>query len=116
MDQRTNFMSNEINAFCNGEGIEMIKSSVNDHRATGCVERTIGSLKNSILTFVRKKTRILEENCRKNPWCIQILKECNVENLAIRGAPRSRSDYGPKKFYEKTLPPKSEVVEECLFR
>ena len=36
-------------------GIEIIKSPVNDHRATGCVERTIGSLKNSILTFAQEK-------------------------------------------------------------
>ena len=48
-------MSNEIKAFCNGEGIEIIKLPVNDHRATGCVERTIGSLKNSILTFAQEK-------------------------------------------------------------
>ena len=48
-------MSIEIKAFCNGEGIEIIKSPVNDHRATGCVERTIGSLKNSILTFAQEK-------------------------------------------------------------
>ena len=55
VDQGTSFMSNEIEAFCNGEGIEIIKFPVNDHRATGCVERTIGSLKNSILTFIQEK-------------------------------------------------------------
>ena len=55
VDQGTSFMSNEIKAFCNGEGIEIIKSPVNDHRATGCVERTIGSLRNSILTFAQEK-------------------------------------------------------------
>ena len=55
VDQGTSFMSNEIKAFCNGEGIEIIKSPVNDHRATGCVERTTGSLKNSILTFAQEK-------------------------------------------------------------
>ena len=55
IDQGTSFMSNAIKAFCNGEGIEIIKSPVNDHRATGCVERTIGSLKNSILTFANEK-------------------------------------------------------------
>ena len=48
-------MSNEIKAFCNGEGIEIIQSPVDDHRTTGCVERTIGSLKNSILTFIQEK-------------------------------------------------------------
>ena len=55
VDHGTSFMSNEIKAFCHGEIIEIIKSPVNDHRATGCVERTIGSLKNSILTFVQEK-------------------------------------------------------------
>ena len=55
VDQGTSFMSNEIKAFRNGEGIEIIKSPVNDHRATGCVERTIGSLKISILTFAQEK-------------------------------------------------------------
>ena len=55
VDQGTSFMSNEIKAFCNGEGIEIIKLPVNDHRATGCVERTIGSFKNSILTFTQEK-------------------------------------------------------------
>ena len=55
IDQGTSFMSTEIIAFCNGEGIEIIKSPVNDHGATGCVERTIGSLKNSILTVAQEK-------------------------------------------------------------
>ena len=63
VDKGMGFMSNEVKSFCNGEGIEIIKSPVNDHRATGCVERTIGSLKNSILTFVQAKiSRILGEN------------------------------------------------------
>ena len=55
VDQGTSFMSNKIKAFCNEEGTEIIKSPVNDHWATGCVERTTGSLKNSILTFVQEK-------------------------------------------------------------
>ena len=55
VDEGTSLMSNEIKAFCNGEGIEIIKSPVNDHRATGCVERTIGSLRSSILTFAQEK-------------------------------------------------------------
>ena len=63
VDQGTSFKSNEVKAFCDREGVEIIKSPVNDHRATGCVERTIGSLKNSILTFVQEKTsRTLGEN------------------------------------------------------
>ena len=47
----TNFMSHNVQTFCTAEGIEIVQSPVNDHRATGCVERTIGSLKNSILTY-----------------------------------------------------------------
>ena len=44
MDQATGFFSNEIQNFCNYEGIELIKSPVRNHRATGMVERTIGSI------------------------------------------------------------------------
>ena len=50
-----NFMSNDVETFCSTEGIEIVKSPVNDHRAAGCVERTIGSLKNSILTHAKEK-------------------------------------------------------------
>ena len=46
MDQATGFVSNEILNFCNYEGMELLKSPVKDHRATGMVERTIGSVKN----------------------------------------------------------------------
>ena len=60
VDQGASCMSNEIKAFCKGEGIEIIKSPVIDHRATGCVERTIDGLKNSLLTFVQENT--------PNPW------------------------------------------------
>ena len=62
VDQGTNFMSKEVKAFCNSERIEIMKSPVNDHRATGCAERTIGSLKNSILTYAQEeKTEPLEK-------------------------------------------------------
>ena len=48
-------MSRDVVAFCNREGIVIVQSPVNDHRATGCVERTIGSLKNSILAYSREE-------------------------------------------------------------
>ena len=48
-------MSKEVRTFCHGEGIEILTSPVNDHRATGCVERTIGSIKNSVLTYAREE-------------------------------------------------------------
>ena len=54
MDQATGFFSNEIQNFCNYEGIELIKSPVRDHRATGMVERTIGSIKNYVLTYLQE--------------------------------------------------------------
>ena len=54
MDQTTGFFSNEIQNFCNYEGIELIKSPVKDHRATGMVERTIGSIKNYVLTYLQE--------------------------------------------------------------
>ena len=54
MDQATGFFSNEIQNFCNYEGIELIKSPVRDHRATGLVERTIGPIKNYVLTYLQE--------------------------------------------------------------
>ena len=54
MDQATGFFSNEIHNLCNYEGIELIKSPVRDHRATGMVERNIGSIKNYVLTYIQE--------------------------------------------------------------
>ena len=56
-DHRTNFISNEGKAFCIGEGIEIVKSPVNDYRRSGCLERSIGSLKTSTLRFRKEKNR-----------------------------------------------------------
>ena len=56
VDQGTNVMSEEVRSFCLKEGIEMLISPVNDHRATGCVEPTIGSITNSVLTYAREAT------------------------------------------------------------
>ena len=54
VDQGTNFLSKEVRAFFHQQGIEIRISPVNDHRATGCVERTIGSIKNSVFTYARE--------------------------------------------------------------
>ena len=45
MDQATGCFLKNIKSFCHYEGIELIKSPVKDHCATGMVERTIGSIK-----------------------------------------------------------------------
>ena len=55
MDQGSSFTSNAVKSFCISEGTEIIYSPVKDHRATGCVERTIGSLKNFVLTYAKEK-------------------------------------------------------------
>ena len=55
MDQGSSFASKAVNFLCNSEGIETLYSPVNDHRATGCVERTIGSLTNFVLTYAKEK-------------------------------------------------------------
>ena len=55
VDQETNFMSKDVDTFQNNERIEIVQSPVNDHRANSCVERMIGSLKNSILRYIREE-------------------------------------------------------------
>ena len=51
----TNFMSDDVKKFCPQEGFEWIVSPVNDHRATGRVERTISSPENSVLMYAREE-------------------------------------------------------------
>ena len=53
IEQETIFMSNEFEAFCNGEGIDIFKTMVNNHSATGCIDRTVASDKTSILIFAK---------------------------------------------------------------
>ena len=55
VDQGSCFTSNKFERFCNNEDIELVYSPVNDHRGTGSVERTIGSLKNFVLTYASEK-------------------------------------------------------------
>ena len=55
VDQGSYFTSNKFKSFCNSEGIELVHFPVNDHRGTGSVERTIGSLKNFDLTYASEK-------------------------------------------------------------
>ena len=53
MNRATGFFSIDIQNFCINEGIEFINSPVKDHRATGMVERSIGSIKNYVLTYLQ---------------------------------------------------------------
>ena len=73
-------MSNEVQIFCNGEGIEITKSPVNDHWATECVERTIGSLKNSILTFAQEKhPELLEKMIERALGALRFSKNATLK-------------------------------------
>ena len=72
VDQGTNFMSR---AFCQEQGIEILISPVIDHRATGCVERTIGSIKNSVLTYAREdKPEPLDRMVKKALGALRFVK------------------------------------------
>ena len=55
MDQCSSFTSKAVKSFCNFEGMKIVYSPENDHRATGCVERTIVSLKNFVFTYAKDK-------------------------------------------------------------
>ena len=55
VDQGSCFTSKKFKSFCNNEDIELMYSPVNDHRGPGFVERTIGSLKNFVLTYATEK-------------------------------------------------------------
>ena len=91
-------MSNNVKTFCNAKGIEIVQSPVNDHRATGCVERAIGSLKNSISTYAQgETTRTLGENGGKSTRSIEIFTERDTQNNAIRGTSRQGGEHRTSK-------------------
>ena len=78
-DQGTNFMSKEVRAFCHEQGIEILISPVNDHRATRCVERTIGSIKNSVLTYAREdKPEPLDRMVERTLGALRFVKNATL--------------------------------------
>ena len=87
MDQATGFFSNEIQNFCNYEDIELIKSPVKDHRVTGTVERTIGSIKNYVPTY-------LQEN-KNYKFGVMISRALS----ALRFVPQSKAKITPFEAY-----------------
>ena len=68
--------------FCNNKGIEIIYSPVNEHRASGCVNRTIGSLKIFFLTYAKEKNHGNPEPMIKREF--SALKFAPNANHAIR--------------------------------
>ena len=87
MDQATGFFSNDIQSFCNYEDIELIKSPVKDHRATGMVERTIGSIKNYVLTYLQEN-----QNYKFGEMIFRALS-------ALRFVPHSKTKLTPFEAY-----------------
>ena len=55
MNQGSIFTSKVGKDLCNTEGIEFVYSPINDHRDTACVERTIGGIKNFVLTYAKEE-------------------------------------------------------------
>ena len=56
MDQGTSFTLKAVREFCYTEGIEIVYSPVNEHRANGCVERIIGCINNLVLIYVKEES------------------------------------------------------------
>ena len=55
MDQGSTLTSQVVKEFCNTEGVEIMFPPLNDHRASVCVERAIGSYKNFVLTYAEEE-------------------------------------------------------------
>ena len=56
IDQASGFFPNKIKIFCERENVECLKPGVCDCRAKGMVKRTIGCLKNYVMTYLREST------------------------------------------------------------
>ena len=118
MDPFSSFTSKAVNAFCNSEGIEILYSPVNDHWATGCVERTIGSLTNFVLTYAKEKYHgnlesMVERALSDFTWYTQ--------NNAFRSTSWLGGKYSSPKSYIKTVATKPHLGESvetkvCMFR
>ena len=84
VDQGTNFMSKEVRAFCHEQGIEIRISPVNDHRAIGCVERTIGSIKSSVITYAREdKPEPLDRMVERALGALRFVKTATLDITPI---------------------------------
>ena len=100
-------MSNDVIRFCNTEGIEIVKSTVNDHRATECVERTIGSLKNKILTYAKEENPEALGNMLERALSVN----ATAKLTTFEAHHWEGSKYCLKKSHEKTFSSAFELVE-----
>ena len=111
VNQGTSLMSNEIRAFCNGEGIEIIKLPEKDHRATVCVERTIGSLKNSILISVQENhPEPLEKIIERALGALTFLKNATLKISPSEAHHGREANTVLRNLTKKTISPKSGLV------
>ena len=109
VDQGSCFTSNKFKSFCNSEGIELMYSPVIDHRGTGSVERTIGSLKIFVLTYATEKEyKSLESMVDKALGALRFSKNATTKLTPFEAAG------GYHRFtqsYEKTKFEKFELEE-----
>ena len=80
MDQGSSFTSKAVKEFCNTEGIENDCSPVNNHIATVCVERTIGSIKNFVLTYAKEKNHgKIEAMVKRAPGVLRVAPNASIK-------------------------------------
>ena len=80
MDQGSSFTLKAVREFCNTEGIEIVYSPVNDHRAIGRVERTIGSINNLVLIYVKEEShRNLETKVERARGALPFAPDARVK-------------------------------------
>ena len=85
---------------------------VNDHRATGCIERTIGSLKSFVLYYATGKDHgKLETMVERELSALTIAPKTTPKKLANRGPSWSRDQCGPEEPYKKTITTKPKFKE-----
>ena len=88
-----------------------IKSPVNDHRATRCVERTIGSLKNSILTFSQEKhPEPLEKMIEWAVGALRFSKNATLKSSPFEAHHGQKANTVLRNLTKKTLSAKSGLV------
>ena len=122
VDQGTNFISKEVRTFCHKEGIEILTAPANDHLATGCVERTIGSLKNSVLTYAREeKLEPLEGMLERALGALRFAKNATLNLTPFEAHHGQEANTVLRNLNQKAVIKKSKLgkrftLKICLFR
>ena len=112
VDQGSCFTSNKFKSFCNSEGIELVYSPVNDHRGTGSMERTIGSLKDFVLTHASEKEhKSLESMVDKALGALRFSKNATNKLTPFEAHHGREANTVLRNLTKKTESEKSQLVE-----